>query len=141
MRILILFGLFLIIPSLNHAETLRMIRNQDTGKRDYITVLTSTTLPSGSTFYVGIGYTPITSTYTMLTSDKIIDCSTTTLFTVYISTIGLSAGFPFTIFDSSGTITVQPIGGALINGASNYVLRSYFESINIFSDTVNFKIR
>lgn len=50
--------LLLLLASSIHAETTKTVFNPFTGKLDFITTLSSTTLPAGSTFYIqdnGVG--------------------------------------------------------------------------------------
>lgn len=86
-------------------------------------------------------YTAVSTTYTVLSTDYFVNCSTSSNFTVTLPSAvgfvsnGTSQGF--LIYNSStGFINILPNGAELISGATFYKLRNRYEWLDITSDNV-----
>ena len=81
-------------------------------------------------------YTAVSSTYTVNTSNYLVDCTSGT-FTVTLPTSVGIAGQIFVIKNSgSGTITLSTTGGQTIDGSSTKTLPQY-ASVTVQSDGTN----
>jgi len=92
----------------------------------------------------GIGfkqaYVTKTGTYTATTDDYVIDCTSGT-FTVNLPALLGRTGMVLIIKNSgTGTITVDPNGAAVIDGAATYSLAVQYATIQIISDGTDWKI-
>lgn len=78
-----------------------------------------------------------TSTYSITTSDSIIDCTSGT-FTVTLPTATGITGRQFTVKNSgAGTITIATTSSQTIDGASTYSLSMQYQSVMLVSNGVN----
>jgi len=84
-------------------------------------------------------YVAVTTTYTVLLTDNIVDCTSGT-FTVNLPTAVGYEGLTFTIKNSgTGLITVDPNGSQTIDGDTTKILTQY-DSMTIVSNNANWII-
>jgi hypothetical protein len=85
-------------------------------------------------------YVTKTGTYTATTDDYVIDCTSGT-FTVNLPALVGRTGMVLIIKNSgTGTITVDPNGATVIDGAATYALSTQYATVQIISDGTNWKI-
>ena len=99
-----------------------------------------TYLANGGSGSLTLAYTAVTSTYTVLQADFVVDATSGT-FTVTLPTAAGITGKQFAIKNSgTGVITVDGNGTETIDGSLTFILSTKGESIWVVSDGANWKV-
>lgn len=88
-----------------------------------------------------VNYTARTTTYTILATDYMIDCTSGT-FTVTLPPAATAGGGKVFVIKNSGTgeITIEGDGSETIDGGLTAVMSTQWESLTVVSDGANYKI-
>lgn len=129
------WGLYFVGGSRNYLANTLLIGTASDNNIDKLQV-------NGSISGTGMkqNYVTKTGTYTATTDDYVIDCTSGT-FTVNLPALVGRTGMVLIIKNSgAGTITVDPNGAAVIDGAATYSLSVQYSTIQIISDGTDWKI-